>query len=92
MVGSVIRNIDVLKELFAKLIQEDAAHRIYSLRGGWDDRAKERAIEQFEDKEDREAFFKFFKQLQNIYTILVAGCLSCIRLLGIIRRSHPSMD
>ena len=26
VVGSVIRNIDVLKELFAKLIQEDAAH------------------------------------------------------------------
>ena len=69
VVGSVIRNIDVLKELFAKLIQEDAEPYLL-FAGGWDDRSKERAIEQFEDKNDREAFFKFFKQLQNIYTIL----------------------
>ena len=69
VVGSVIRNIDVLKDLFAKLIQEDAAHCLPFARG-WDDRAKERAIEHFEDTEGREAFFKFFKQLQNIYTIL----------------------
>ena len=39
--GSVIRNIDVLKTLFAKLIQEDAAQYL-PLAGGWDDRAKER--------------------------------------------------
>ena len=67
--GSVIRNIDVLKTLFAKLIQEDAAQYL-PLAEGWDDRAKEHAIDYFEDKEDRETFFKFFKQLQNIYTIL----------------------
>ena len=69
VVGSVIRNIDVLKGLFAKLIQEDAAPYLL-FAGGWDDRAKERAIEHLEGKESREAFFKFFKQLQNIYTIL----------------------
>ena len=69
VVGSVIRNIDVLKGLFAKLIEEDAAHYL-PLARGWDDRAKERAIEHLEGKESREAFFKFFKQLQNIYTIL----------------------
>ena len=69
VVSSVIQNLDVLKKLFAKLIQEDAAHCL-PLAGGWDDRAKERAIEHFEEVEDREAFFKFFKQLQNIYTIL----------------------
>ena len=67
--GSVIRNIDVLKALFAKLIEEDAAQYL-PLAEGWDDRAKERAIEHLEGKESREAFFKFFKQLQNIYTIL----------------------
>ena len=39
--GSVIRNIDVLKTLFAKLIQEDAAQYL-PLAEGWDDRAKER--------------------------------------------------
>ena len=96
VVGSVIRNIDVLKDLFAKLIQEDAAHCL-PLARRWDDRAKERAIEHFEEVEDREAFFKFFKQLQNIYTILSPdACLhpfiddyqSLASLYGLIRNAY----
>ena len=94
--GSVIRNIDVLKTLFAKLIQEDAAQYLPFARG-WDDKAKEDAIEHFEDKEIRETFFKFFKQLQNIYTILSPdACLhpfiddyqSLASLYGLIRNAH----
>ena len=69
VVGSVIRNIDLLKSLFAKLIQEDAEPYLLLARG-WDDKAKEDAIERFDDKESRETFFKYFKQLQDIYTIL----------------------
>ena len=103
VVGSVIRNIDVLKTLFAKLMREDAAHYL-PLARGWDDRAKERAIEHLVDKEDREAFFKFFKQLQNIYTILSPdACLhpfiddyqSLASLYGLIRNAyadHPYID
>ena len=96
VVGSVIRNIDVLKDLFAKLIQEDAAHYL-PLAGGWDDRAKEQAIEHFEEVEDREAFFKFFKQLQNIYTILSPDAFlgpfiddyqSLASLYGLIRNAY----
>ena len=96
VVGSVIRNIDVLKTLFAKLIEEDAAQYL-PLAEGWDDRAKERAIEQFEDKNDREAFFKFFKQLQNIYTILspdaflhpfIGDYQALASLYGLIRNAY----
>ena len=96
VVGSVIQNIDVLKELFAKLIQEDAAHCL-PLAGGRDDRAKERAIEHFEEVEDREAFFKFFKQLQNIYTILspdaflhpfIGDYQALASLYGLIRNAY----
>ena len=92
----MIRNIDVLKELFAKLIQEDAAHYLPFARG-WDDRAKERAIEHFENTEGREAFFKFFKQLQNIYTILSPDAFlgpfiddyqSLASLYGLIRNAY----
>ena len=95
-VGSVIRNIDVLKNLFAKLIQEDAAHYL-PLARGWDDKAKEEAIEHFDDKEDRETFFKFFKQLQDIYTILspdaflrpfIADYQSLASLYGLIRNAY----
>jgi type I restriction enzyme R subunit len=37
---------------------------------GWDDKAKERAIDAFKAKDTREQFFKFFKQVQNLYDIL----------------------
>ena len=69
VVESVIQNLDVLKDAFAKLILEDAPHYLPFARG-WDDKAKERAIEHFEDKDRREAFCKFFKQVQNLYNIL----------------------
>ena len=95
-VGSVIRNIDILKKLFAELIQKDAAHYLPLTRGA-DDRAKERAIEHFEEVEDREAFFKFFRQLQNIYTILSPDAFlgpfiddyqSLASLYGLIRNAY----
>ena len=96
VVGSAIRNIDVLKDLFIKLIQEDAADYL-PLAKGWDDKAKESAIEHFDDKEDRENFFKFFKQLQDIYTILspdpflrpfIADYQSLASLYGLIRNAY----
>ena len=96
MMGNVIRNIDVLKTLFAKLIQEDAAQYLPFARG-WDDKAKEDTIEHFEDKEIRETFFKFFKQLQDIYTILspdlflrpfIADYQALASLYGLIRNAY----
>ena len=96
VVGSVIRNIDVLKELFAQRMREDAAQYL-SFASGWDDRARERAIEHFEEVEDREVFFRFFKQLQNIYTILSPDALlrpfiddyrSLALLYGLIRNAY----
>ena len=95
-VGSTIRNLDVLKDLFAKLIQEDAVQYLPFARG-WDDRAKEWAIDHFEEVETREAFFKFFKQLQDIYTILspdaflrpfMGNYRSLASLYGLIRNAY----
>jgi type I restriction enzyme R subunit len=68
-VESVIQNIDVLKEAFAKLMRETAQQYLLLMEGA-DDKAKEQAIEHFEDKEVRETFFTFFKQAQNLYNIL----------------------
>ena len=69
VVESVIRNLDVLKEAFAKRMRDEAQAYLPFARG-WDDKAKERAIESFSDKDVREAFFKFFKGVQNLYNIL----------------------
>lgn len=69
VVASVIQNVDVLKQLFAKLIQEGGPDYL-PLTKGRDDKAKERAVEYFADKDRREVFFKFFRQLQNLYDII----------------------
>jgi len=69
VVASVIQNIDVLKQLFATMMQQQApAYLPYAK--GWDDKAKERSITHFEDKELRGVFFKFFRQLQNVYEVI----------------------
>ncbi len=69
VVASVIQNIDVLKQLFATMMKEQARDCLPWAKG-WDDKAKERAIEHFEDKELRGNFFKFFRQLQNVYEVV----------------------
>lgn len=69
VVASVIQNIDVLKQLFAAMLKEQAPEYLPFTKG-WDDKAKERAIANFEDKERRGNFFKFFRQLQNLYEVL----------------------
>ena len=61
VVTSVIQNVDVLKDLFATLMRQTTPQYI-PLTRGWDDKAKERAIAHFEDKDTREAFFTFFRQ------------------------------
>ena len=68
-VESVIQNIDLLKETFAKLMRE-TAQQYLPLAEGSDDKTKEQAIGHFRDKEVRETFFTFFKQVQNLYNIL----------------------
>jgi type I restriction enzyme R subunit len=68
-VASVIQNVDVLKQLFAKWMAEDAQAYLPYARG-WDDKAKERAIAHFEDKARRDEFFTFARQLQNLYEVL----------------------
>ncbi len=69
MVASVIQNIDTLKLLFKKYMEEDAP-KYLPFTKGWDDKTKEQAIMHFEDKKRREDFFAFFRQLQNLYEVL----------------------
>lgn len=69
MVASVIQNIDTLKLLFKKYMDEDAP-KYLPFAKGWDDKSKERAIEHFEDKKRREDFFTLFRQIQNLYEVL----------------------
>jgi type I restriction enzyme R subunit len=70
VVGSVIQNIDVLKEAFISLITKDVKEYERFIQGRQDDKLIEQAIEYFSDKEKREAFFKYFKRLEMLYEII----------------------
>ena len=68
-VNAVIKNVEVLERLFATLMTETAPQYL-PLTQGFDDKAKEAAIEACREKETREDFFKFFRQLQTLYDVL----------------------
>ena len=70
VVESVIQNLDVLKERFAHLLAEQAPQYLGLARGPVDDKAVERAVEAFGDKDKREAFYKFFREVRVLYEII----------------------
>ncbi len=70
VVGSVIQNIDVLKEAFISIITNSAKEYEGFIQGRMDDKAIEQAVEYFTDKERREAFYKFYKRLEMLYEII----------------------
>ncbi len=70
VVGSVIQNIDVLKERFKRLMVEQTPSYLALCRGPIDDKTVERAINAFDEKEERDTFFKFFKELETLYEII----------------------
>lgn len=70
VVGSVIKNIDVLKDSFKKLMKDKAKSYLELAKGKMDDKAVEKAIEHFSNKNKREDFYNFFKQLEMLYEII----------------------
>jgi type I restriction enzyme, R subunit len=69
-VAAVIENLDALKGLFARWMDEIARPKYLPYAGGWDDKAKERAVEHFRDQHARDEFYTFYRQLQNLYEVL----------------------
>lgn len=96
VVGSVIQNIDVLKDLFATLLRETAPGYL-PLTRGWDDKAKERAIDHFAEQATRDTFFTFYRQVQSLYDILSPDAFlrgyiddyqALAELFGLIRNAY----
>lgn len=69
-VASVIQDLDVLRQKFAALMAERAPEYLALCRGPVDDKAVERAVEAFGDKDRRERFFEFVKEIQTLYEII----------------------
>ena len=70
VVASVIKNIDILKSTFEKLMKDKARSYLELIGRKFDDKTVERAIEYFSDKDKREDFYRFFKHLEMLYEII----------------------
>lgn len=69
-VASIIQNLDVLKARFATLMAAEAPTYLALCESPIDDKAVERAIDAFADKEQRERFYKFFTDTETLYEII----------------------
>jgi type I restriction enzyme R subunit len=69
-VSGVVENIDVLFTDFIQRMNGPAKDYLALASGKMDDKAIERAVDTFSDKQKREDFYKFFKELENLYEIL----------------------
>ncbi len=70
VVAGVIENIDVLKGRFKTLMESEALPYLDLAKGPIDDKAVERVIDTFVDKEARERFTKLFKEIETLYEII----------------------
>jgi len=70
IVAGVIENIDVLKERFKKLMDQDVPPYLKLARPPIDDKTVEAIIDRFTDKQEREKFVKLFREVETLYEIL----------------------
>jgi len=70
IVAGVIENIDVLKERFKKLMDQDVPPYLKLARPPIDDKTVEAIIDRFTDKDEREKFVKLFREVETLYEIL----------------------
>src|SRR5438046_10182070 len=68
--SAVVQNIDVIFTDFIQHMNGPAKDYLALASGEMDDKAIERAVDTFSDKQKREDFYKFFKELENLYEIL----------------------
>ena len=69
-VSGIIENIDVLFARFKDLMTSKAREYLPLTQGMMDDKAVERAIDAFANKDRREEFYTFFKEVETLYEIL----------------------
>lgn len=69
-VASVVTNIDVLKERFGGLLAQALAEYGGIVQPPYDDKAVERVMEAFEEKETRDQFYVRFREIETLYEIV----------------------
>ncbi len=69
-VEGVVEGLDVLREHFARMMDEARETYLPIAQGETEDKAAEAVLLHFRDRETREAFYRFFRELEETYEIL----------------------
>jgi type I restriction enzyme R subunit len=69
-VNAIIKDLDLLKQLFAAKMQERAPGYLSLIERKFDDKDVDNLVEHFRDKDRREQFFKDYKELEMLYEII----------------------
>ncbi len=69
-VNAVVKDLRLLKQLFATKMKEQAPGYLALLEHAFDDRDVDGLIEHFRDKERRKTFFREYKELEMLYEII----------------------
>lgn len=69
-VGSVIKSIDLLKNLFKTKMEHDVPAYLKIVSRPITDKETDKLIEHFKDKSKRKEFFKLYKELESLYEII----------------------
>jgi type I restriction enzyme R subunit len=69
-INAVIKDLNLLKELFASKMNEKTPAYLSLVRRKFDDKDVDDLIEHFRDKDRREEFFKDYKELEMLYEII----------------------
>lgn len=69
-VSAVVKDIDLLKELFQKLMEKEGKMYLSLVSHPFTDKETDKLIEHFKDKSKRTEFFKVYKQLEMLYEII----------------------
>lgn len=70
VVKGVIENINLVMLRFKELMTKEAKQYLDLCKPPIDDKAVEKAVDAFSDKNDREKFYKFYKEAEALYEIL----------------------
>ena len=70
VVSGVIEDIDLLFVKFRQLMEGPAQEYLSLVAGTMDDKAIERALHEFADRDKRQVFMRFFKEVETLYEIL----------------------
>ena len=69
-VSGVIQDLQLLKNMFANIMQDKGKSYVSLMAGEMNDKTIEKIIMHFADKEVRDAFFKFFNEAKILYEII----------------------